>query len=244
MGQKTDFNLAASSGWSVDFRDVTGRPDLSLDPKRWSRRYADVRASLADTEHFTLGDVVELVEEEGVPDAPSEIFEYVEIQDVSDGLATPTRRRGWELPARARHAAEKGDIFVGGVWGSVSKWFIAGGDCSSLIVTNGFKRLRLKEGCDSYLADIVSGLVTETYLIQARALCTGSDGLAELNDEDILQIILPKIQSLEARASVQSVVDALLAGRATVGNLVMQLQLEGKIYPMRAEVRGSNFVQV
>ena len=236
--------LEGASGWSVDFMDVTDRRDLSLDPKRWSQRCADLRSSLMDAEHFALGDVLELVEEVGRPDAPSEIFEYVQIEDVSDGLATPARFRGWQLPSRARHEAEKGDIFIGGVWGSVSKWFIAGGDCSNLIVSNGFKRLRLKPGCEDRLSDIVSGLVSETYLIQARAICTGSDGLAELGDEDVLGIILPKILDEDARMAVQNIVDALLAGRATVSNVVHQLQSENKIRPDPTDVRGSNFVQV
>ena len=241
---KSDANLSATSGWSVDFKEVVVRADLSLDPKRWSRRYADVRAAVKETEHFTLGDVVDLVEEEGVSADPAKIFRYVEIQDVSDGLVTPTLRRGWELPSRARHQALPGEIFVGGVWGSVSKWFIAGGDCSNLVVSNGFKRLRVKAGYNSYLADIVSGLVSESYLVQARALCTGSDGLAELSNEDVVKILFPRIQDSDARAAVQGIVEALLAGRATVSSVVLQLQSEGRIHPSPVNVRGSHFVQV
>ena len=244
MRLRSDANLSATSGWSVDFKEVVGRTDLSLDPKRWSQRYADVRAAIKATEHFTLGDVVELVDEEGVPDAPQDIFQYAEIQDVSDGLVTPTRRRGWELPTRARHQALAGDIFVGGVWGSVSKWFIAGGDCSNLVVSNGFKRLRVKVGYSNYLADIVSGLVSESYLVQARALCTGSDGLAELNDEDVVKIVFPKLQDPDARVAVQGIVEALLTGRATVSSVVLHLQSDGKIHPPPDNIRGSVFVQV
>jgi type I restriction enzyme M protein len=244
IGQRSSSILSASSGWSIDFKEVTNRPDLSLDPKRWSQRYAEVRASIADVGHVVLKDVVELIDEDGVPDAPSEVFRYVEIQDVSDGLATPTRRRGWELPSRARHSAEKGDIFVGGIWSSLPKWFVAGGDCSSLIVSNGFKRLRLKPGFDNRLADIIASLVSETYLIQARALCTGSDGLAELSDSDVLDIRIPTIQDPTARAEVQNIADALLEGRATVASVVLRLQSEGRVHPAPSDVRGSNFVQV
>ena len=117
VGHQLGLGLNASSGWSLDFRDVTSRSDLSLDPKRWSQRYADIRSELTDTDHFTLGDFLDLVEEVGTPASPSEIFQYVQIDDVSDGLATPTRLRGWQLPSRARHEAEQGDVFVGGVWG-------------------------------------------------------------------------------------------------------------------------------
>ena len=244
IGQQSAPAVSAPSGWSVDFREVTKRRDLSLDPKRWSQRYAEVRASVSDVEHIVLGEIVELVAEEGVPDAPSEVFQYVEIQDVSDGLATPNNRRGWELPSRARHSAEKGDIFVGGVWGSLPKWFVAGGDCSNLIVSNGFKRLRLKPGCDDQLADLIASLVSENYLIQARALCTGSDGLAELGNSDLLEICLPRLRDPKARQAIQNIVEALLDGRATVASVVSQLQSEGRVHPAPTDVRGSNFVQV
>ena len=240
----TDIAHTVPSGWSVDFGEVLGRPDLSLDPKRWCQRYREVLDAVQAVEHFALGEVLDVTEEEGMPDSPTGIFDYIELQNAADGLASPNRLRGWQLPARARHRATEGDIFVGSVWGSVPKWFIAGGDCSNVVVSNGFKRLRLKPECWAYLVDIVAGLVSETYLIQARALCTGSDGLAELNAEDIHEILLPRVIDPDARSSVQEVVDALLTRRATVANLVMGLQAAGKVYPAPDNTRGSLFVQV
>ena len=235
---------AAPSAPNIDFGEVLDRTDLSLDPKRWSQRYRNVRASVQAIDHFALGAVVDLIEEEGRPDSPSCVFDYVELQDAADGLATPKRLRGWQLPARGRHRATVGDIFIGSVWGSVSKWFIAGGDCSNTIVSNGFKRLRLKPGCDDFLVDIVAGLITETYLIQARALCTGSDGLAELNADDIAEILLPRVTDPNARVAIQGIVDALLTSRATVANLITSLQVAGRVYPSPDNTRGSHFVQV
>ena len=114
-------------GWSVDFAEVTARVDLSLDPKRWSERYHAARADVSSADHFRLADVVDVIGEVDTPYDPSGVYDYVELQDASDGLSTPQRLRGWELPNRARHFAIVGDLFVGGVWGSVSKWFIAGG---------------------------------------------------------------------------------------------------------------------
>src|SRR5205085_2999303 len=99
--------------------------------------------------------------------------------------------------------AQKGDIYVGTIWSSVGKWFVAGGDCSSLIVTNGMHRLRLKPGKEKMLLDVVSGLNTESYRIQARAFTTGSDGLADLPEVSLKTIILPKITDKEARATIQ-----------------------------------------
>ena len=141
------------------------------------------------------------------------------------------RLRGWELPDRARHRASSGDIFVGAVWSSVSKWFIAGGHCDALLVSNGFIRLRAKPGYEAHRVDIVAGLVSESYLIQARALCTGSDGLAELAGSDSEDIVLPRVTDPSDREALQGTVDALLKGRATVSNIVMELQSAGQVPP-------------
>ena len=237
-------NFRTQSNWSAQFSEVTRRADLSLDPKRWSQRYRDVRSSVQTTHHFSLGDVADLIGEIGVPESPSTVFEYVEIQDAADGIVTPKRLRGWELPARARRRATRGDIFIGGVWGSVSKWFIAGDSFADVVASNGFKQLRMKPNCEDYLFDIVAGLVSETYLIQARALCTGSDGLAELGDDDISEILLPRITDPSARNAIQAVVDGLLAGRATMSNLVKDLQSQGALHPPPSDTRGTNWVQV
>jgi hypothetical protein len=73
----------------------------------------------------------------------------------------------------------KGEVFVGRIWGSVGRWFVAGGDLTGYRVSNGFHRLRLRDGKDAMILDLVVGLNTEAYRIQARSFCTGSDGLAE-----------------------------------------------------------------
>ena len=234
----------AAPSWGIDFGEILKRSDLSLDPKRWSHRYREVCVSIQSIDHFALGDVVDVIGEEGRPDIPTRIFEYIELQDVSDGLATPKRLRGWQLPHRGRHGAMGGDLFIGGVWGSVAKWFIAGEHCTNTVVSNGFKRLRMRSGCQEYLVDVVAGLVSETYLIQARALCTGSDGLAELSDEDIPDILLPRVTDPVARSALQGIVDAILSSRATVANMVMALESEGKVHPAPRRTRVSHFVQV
>ena len=231
--------------WSKDFAEVTAREDLSLDPKRWSERYHAVRAAVEAVHHFRLGDVVDVIGEVGTPDDPSGVYDYVELQDASDGLVAPKQLRGWELPDRARHDARVGDLFVGGVWGSVSKWFIAGGDCSQMMVSNGFVRLRPRPEHQAHSVDIVAGLVSETYLIQARALCTGSDGLAELSAGDLGEILLPKVTDPVARLALQGIVDALQTGRATVGSVVMGLQSAGQVHPEPPNTRkGRHVVQV
>ncbi|MCY3647645.1 MAG: N-6 DNA methylase [Chloroflexi bacterium] len=234
----------ADVGWSVDFREVLERSDLSLDPKRYSERYRRVRSSVLEVEHFNLGQVVDVVSEEGAPDSPSQMFSYIELQDAVEGIVTPKRLRGWQLPDRARHRARHGDLFVGGIWGSVSKWFVCGEGHEDTIVSNGFKRLRLKQGFEDHLPDIVASLASETYLVQARALCTGSDGLAELSDDAVGEIVLPKVTDPAARSAIRQLVDGLLARRATVGDLVGELEEQGLVHPSPTDTRGSNWVQV
>jgi type I restriction enzyme M protein len=67
-------------------------------------------------------------------------YRYVELEDITAGSFRWKTLRGWELPDRARHTANKGDIFIGSVWGSVQKWAVTGGDTTDLIVTNGCHR--------------------------------------------------------------------------------------------------------
>ena len=150
----------APSMWSVDFSKVIARPDRSLDPKRWSERHRSVGDAIRSVDHFILGDVVDVIAQEGRPDAISDVFDYVLIDDVVDGHTTPQKLRGWQLPSRARHRAVPGDIFVGAVWSSVSKWFVAGEGCENMVVSNGFIRLRMKPNHEDHLLDIVSGLVS------------------------------------------------------------------------------------
>ena len=86
-----------------------------------------------------------------------------------EGIYTPMEVRGWELPSRARHKTNPGDIFAGKIWGSVGKWFMAGGNTKDLVVTNGCYRLRVKEEMKALLPDLVAGTsVARAYRVQMR----------------------------------------------------------------------------
>lgn len=231
-------------GWSVSIKEVLARADLSIDPKRWCERAVRTREWIKKGPHFTLGEVVEVVPEVGKPEDNAAIYYYVELQDTADGVAFPNPLRGWQLPDRARHRAEPGNIFVGKVWGSVGKWFVASGDCTALVVSNGFHRLKLKPGKEDFLIDIVAGLNTEMYRIQARSFSTGSDGLAELSEDDLLEIVLPRITDPDARSALKAIIDALLAGRSTIASVIGGLLAQGKIPNVPVTPRSNQFVQV
>jgi len=138
--------------------------------------------------------------------------------------------RGWQLPDRARHRAQAGDIYVGKVWSSVGKWFVAGQQCDDWIVTNGFHRMRLKEGMNDLLLDLIAALNT--------------DGLADLSEENLVDIVLPRVTNPTTRATLQPMVDALLAGRSTVANLVGELLAKGDLPVIDVVPRSSHVVQV
>lgn len=230
---------------SVSIDDVLAREDLSIDPKRWCSRVVNVQTQLRKGSHFRIGDIADVIPEVAPVKEPSGLFKYVELGSVADGLPMPQTVRGWELPSRARHAANPGDVFIGRIWSSVSTWCVIGaGDSSSMRLSNGFHRLQLKKGKEAHLVDLIAGLNTEAYRIQARAFCTGSDGLADLSDEDVLQIVLPKLEDKSARLAVQERVDALLAGRSTVAAVVEQLVEKKKLGVPDVVPRSSHVVQV
>src|SRR5690606_29069208 len=109
-----------------------------------------------------------------------------------------------------------GDLYIGGIWNSVRKWFLAGSDADNLVVTNGFHRLRVKAGYEGYLLDLVAGLCTESHSVQMRALARGSDGLAEISPVDAAEVVFPRITDPARRAEIQPFVNQLLAGFTSV----------------------------
>lgn len=203
---------------------------MCLDPKRLSEKFLKVQEEVRENDHFRLGDALEVVDQLSGRQlgqlAASALYRYVEIQDVGPGTYDVTTMRGWELPTRARHLLDPGDLCLGGIWGSVTKWFLAGHE-DNLIATNGFHRCKLKE--PGLLTDIVIGLCSEAYAVQARALSRGSDGLAEVTAEDISEIILPKITDPDVRAQMQLFVDAMLQGHTSTKATVQDLIRSGRL---------------
>lgn len=215
-------------GWSVPIKLVLDDPDLCLDPKRLCAKFWRVRDEITAVPHFALRDVVSVVPEMSAAAvgklSASDTYRYVEIQDVGPGSYRATELRGWELPTRARHRLKPSDLLVGGIWGSVSKWFIAGHE-ENLIATNGFHRLRVVD--PDLLIDLVVGMCTEAYAVQARGLSRGSDGLAELTDDDLLTVVLPRITDPVARQAVEPFIKALVAGHTSLRTTVAELSRSG-----------------
>ena len=227
---------AGTVGWSVPSATLVAEPTLCLDPKRYCRKAMELRNSVLSQPSFRLGDVLTIIPEAKPVRTPSKLYRYVEIEWIGGGDYSWTELRGWELPDRAKHTAEVGDIFVGSIWSSVTKWCMTGGDCTDLLVTNGCHRLRVLPGKDDYLIDVVAGLCSELYASQMRSLARGSDGLAEITEQDILNVVLPRISDPAQRAELKPFVDQLLAGNTTVAAKVRAM-IEAGTLPIPSVAR-------
>lgn len=228
--------LAASStrnlildgaGYSISVNDILSEEYLTLDAKRYCQKVVSVRASIKSHEHFHLGSVVEIISErttsEGqtIRKSNADIYRYVELGGVDAGMYRYETMRGWELPDRARHFAEPGDLYIASVWGSVRKWCVVGDDAAGLVITNGMLRLRMKPDVDpGLIVDIVAGFASEAYTVQMRALARGSDGLAEIRAEELGHVVLPKIPDGPARDQIKAFVDQMLAGMTSIESAV------------------------
>jgi len=235
---------AGPPGWSINISVPLSDPDLSLDPKRLNRKFFEIRNSIRSKAFFKLGDVIDIIPESGNKVVPNKKYRYVQIQDIWDGGHSSSSLKGWDLPARARHAAAPGDIFAGKIWNSVGKWFMAGGETEDLVVTNGCYRLRIKEGKKSFLPDLISGMCTEAYRAQMRGYTTGSDGLAEISEQDVLEVVLPRLETQDARSAAERYLNLFLEGHASLRSFVSDLEKHGtEGYPFVPE-RKTVFVQV
>lgn len=211
-----------AQSWSVDIAAVSENSDLNLDPKRHSFKFNQIREKIRGREHIRLGDILKAVKAMRPGIKPVQTYQYVEIENVGWGEYDSEALRGWELPSRARLRAQPGDIFIAHLWSSAGKWFVAAGDTKNLLVTNGFAHFRLLDSAKEQFADLAMGLSSEAFRVQLRALCTGSDGLAEISDADILNIVIPIISDQKVRKGIEQDLVHVLAGRASFPKVVRQ----------------------
>ncbi len=223
---------AGPQTWSVPIGDVLASDSRTLDPKRHSAKFHVVRKEIQKQAHFSLGDVLEVIPQPRSRPESSEFYRYVEIQNITQGEYDYETQRGWQLPDRARLRAEPGDIFIARPWGCAGKWFVATGECHNLVVTNGCTRLRFKEGQEEeYGPDLAVGLCSEAFRVQMRALARGSDGLAEVSDEDLLAVVLPRLESATARGQALEYLDMLRGQKTRFGNAIGGIVSDSPEYP-------------
>lgn len=232
------------AGWSVQISTVLSDSALVLDPKRLNRKFVSIRKEIQKVEHFKIRDVVEILPEAKPKTNANSLLRYVEIGDIWEGGYSATQLRGWQLPSRARHKAMTGDIFAGKIWGSVGKWFMAGGKCDDLVVTNGCYRLRIKKDKAALLPDLIVGMCSEAYRVQMRGFATGSDGLAEISETDMYEVLLPRLKVKESRDVAERYLELYAEDHASLKNVVGELEVSGKENLPNIPARKTVFVQV
>ena len=238
-----------AEGWSINISYVYSDADLTLDPKRFSKKVVELRTSLMKVEHLVLGDLVDFIPEKQTSNTkkvkiePSKVYQYVEIQDIGFGDYYSNELRGWELPSRARHFAEPGDIYFGSIWGSSVKWCIIPENSEDTVVTNGCFRCRIKKDMIKFLPDLLSYMNTEGWGIQMRSFARGSDGLAEISEDDAKKIIIPVLDE-ESREDIAKIIESLNSGRSTVKSLTKSLQKSGRVTYNEPDKRPSHIVLV
>jgi len=236
-------------GWTVNISDIYSDKDLTLDPKRHSRKTVELRKELIAGEHLTLGELVDFIPERmtstgrRIKITPSATYHYVEIQDIGFGSYYSNKLRGWELPSRARHFAESYDIFFGSIWGSATKWCFIPKACNNIVVTNGCFRCRMKPNMMKYLPDLLSYLNNEGWGVQMRAFARGSDGLAEISEADAKMVIIPLLKDMP-RQEIAQYVEALKNDRGTVASITRALRDSGEIHYYEPDSRPSHIALV
>ncbi len=232
------------TGWAVTASQITQDNFVSLDPKRHNRKYLTLIDNLRKHEYVHLGDICTIIPE-GFRKQRSVVYRYIQLQDIHERTYEYSEKYAWELPGRAKHLADPGDIFIAKIWGSVNKWMIAGSEVAQnpTVVTNGCYRLKLKENCENYLVDLVFALSSEFYRVQMRASATGSDGLADISDDDLLKVIIPVVTDEDARVQLSQSIASIMAIGDRLENISDKL-LSEDFESLNLPQRRSNFSQV
>lgn len=239
----------SEESWTVGIDVIYADNDLTLDPKRYCKKTMQLRESLASEPHVLLGDIVDFIPEKEKSDGTkvkvvkSNLYNYVEIQDIGQGDFAYKEMRGWELPSRAKHFAEAGDIFFGAIWGSAIKWCYIPHNVENVVVTNGCFRCRIKEDKTNLLPDLLAYMNSEGWGVQMRSFSRGSDGLAEICQEDAAKVIIPLL-SKNVREALLPTIASLQEGGTTLNTIVKGLIKDDKVDYNDPQKRPSHIVLV
>lgn len=235
--------------WTIGIDVIYADSDLTLDPKRYCKKVMQLREKLATIPHVYLGDIVDFIPEKEKKDGTkvkvkkSENYNYVEIADIGQGDFSYHEMKGWELPSRAKHFAEQGDIYFGSIWGSAIKWCYISENAENIVVTNGCFRCRIKDNKQNLLPDLLAYMNSEGWGAQMRSFSRGSDGLAEICEEDAAKVIIPLLSD-EIRNELLPVVSSLQKGFTSVNSVVRSFIKSSKVNYNEPRKRPSHIVLV
>ena len=113
----------------------------------------------------------------------------------------------------------------------------------NVVVTNGCFRCRIKPDMEKYTPDLLAYLNSEGWGVQMRAFSRGSDGLAEICEEDAKQTIIPLLSD-DIRESLLPYVENLKHGAVSINTVVKQLIKENHVDYQDPKKRPSHIVLV
>ncbi len=224
-----------SLGWAVPIANVLDDPTLTLDPKRYSRKYVALIEEIRKKKNMPLTDIFDIMQEGksstgiSLKRKDDESYHYIDIDNIGAGEYRTTPLRGWQLPSRAKHYVEPLDVYIGSIWSSVSKWCIIDkSPKKNTLATSGLHRLRVKKGMENRLLDACAFFCSEGYTTQMRALARGSDGLAEIHTSDLSRVLIPLVDDVKLRSELEPLMQELISGAPTLKNIVGKLNSEKK----------------
>lgn len=114
---------------------------------------------------------------------------------------------------------------------------------ASTINTNGCFRCRVKAGMEKFTPDLLAYLNSEGWGVQMRAFSRGSDGLAEICEDDAKNVIIPLLSD-DVRDGLSEYVENLQRGTTTINSVVKQLIKDERIAYNDPDKRPSHIVIV
>ncbi len=94
-----------------------------------------------------------------------------------------------------------------------------------------------------FLPDLLAFICTEAFCVMMRACARGSDGLAEVSEDDLLEIPVPELSNAQ-RSSLEPFVDRMLLGEQSIDDKISQLMASGSLEIPIPQKRPSHVVLV
>jgi type I restriction enzyme M protein len=179
-----------------------------MDIKRYKNIYRDtietIRAG-GDAAFKRIGDLCVLVSG-NTKTADTELYQYIDIGQISTPLYKTSKMYGWKLPNRAKHKVRRNDILVSKLEGKLSYCIILSDD-DNIIATNGCCVLRPHGIEELYV--LFANIMTPEFHVQHHSITTGSI-MASASDEDIMNVLVRTDKDLAKMPSLVSSVEFLL----------------------------------
>ena len=183
----------------VNFSEIQDN-GFAIRPRMHDRRtgYALTVRKIKKQKHFNLSGNPEISvsNNDGLRFTPREHYRYIDTGSVYKGqLKDAPEMRGWELPSRAKQRIQKNDILVAKMGGSEKNFLYVLSKWNDYIASNGFYKVRISD--DKKRLSFYRFLFSNEYLVQARALPTGTI-MGDIKEDDFIShLYIPILDDAE-----------------------------------------------